>query len=513
MEGRSVTPGASAWVEGKEIAISQSCPDSNATSSARNFMIYQRGDKGSYQKWADAVGDDSYTFDNLMPYFKKSVKFTPPNTELRAPNATADYNTDAFSPTGGPLEVTYANYAGPFSSYMELGMNAIGIPTIQDFNSGTLLGTQYCASTIRAKEQKRDSSETSFLYQAQTRPNLQVYTLTRAHKIIFDENKQATGVDIGLGVVLSVTKEVILSAGTFQSPQILMLSGIGPKETLDQYNIPVIADRPGVGQNMQDHVMFGITYRYNVETLTRLANDLVYTAKKFAVDYTLFRRGVFTSPVADFIAWEKAPRNLLTSEAAAVLDEYPASWPEIEYFSTPGLVGDFSNVLQSQPNDGYQYASILGALVAPLSRGNVTINSNSIFDLPEINPNWLTDPTDVSVAIAAFKRLRQAFSTDAMRAGESDENEYAPGAKVQTDEQILDTIRSTLITVWHASCTCKMGKTDDPMAVVDTRARVIGVKGLRVVDASAMALLPAGHPQSTIYALAEKIADDIKNGR
>jgi choline dehydrogenase len=513
MEGRSVTPGASAWVEGKEIAISQSCLDSNATSSARNFMIYQRGDKGSYQKWADAVGDDSYTFDNLMPYFKKSVKFTPPNTELRAPNATADYNTDAFSPTGGPLEVTYANYAGPFSSYMELGMNAIGIPTIQDFNSGTLLGTQYCASTIRAKEQKRDSSETSFLYQAQTRPNLQVYTLTRAHKIIFDENKQATGVDIGLGVVLSVTKEVILSAGTFQSPQILMLSGIGPKETLDQYNIPVIADRPGVGQNMQDHVMFGITYRYNVETLTRLANDLVYTAKKFAVDYTLFRRGVFTSPVADFIAWEKAPRNLLTSEAAAVLDEYPASWPEIEYFSTPGLVGDFSNVLQSQPNDGYQYASILGALVAPLSRGNVTIKSNSIFDLPEINPNWLTDPTDVSVAIAAFKRLRQAFSTDAMRAGESDENEYAPGAKVQTDEQILDTIRSTLITVWHASCTCKMGKTDDAMAVVDTRARVIGVKGLRVVDASAMALLPAGHPQSTIYALAEKIADDIKNGR
>jgi choline dehydrogenase len=100
-----------------------------------------------------------------------------------------------------------------------------------------------------------------------------------------------------------------------------------------------------------------------------------------------------------------------------------------------------------------------------------------------------------------------------MRAGESDENEYAPGAEVQTDEQIIDSIRSTLMTVWHASCTCKMGRTDDPMAVVDNRAKVIGVKGLRVVDASALALLPPGHPQSTIYALAEKIADDIKNGR
>jgi choline dehydrogenase len=475
-------------------------------------MIYQRGDRGSYQKWADAVGDDSYTFDNLMPYFKKSVKFTPPNTSLRASNATAEYNLEAFSPTGGPLQVTYANYAGPFSSWMELGMNAIGIPTVQDFNSGSLLGTQYCASTIR-KEMKRESSETSFLYDSQARSNLQIYTLTRAHKIIFNENKEATGVDIGLGIVLKANKEVILCAGTFHSPQLLMLSGIGPKETLDRYNISVIADRPGVGQNMQDHVMFGITYRYNVETLTRLANDLIYTAAKFAVDYTLFRRGVFTSPVADFIAWEKAPRNLLTSEAAAVLDEYPASWPDIEYFSTPGLVGDFSNVLASQPNDGYQYASILGALVAPLSRGTVTIKSNSIFDLPVIDPNWLTDPTDISVAIAAFKRLRQAFSTDAMRAGESDENEYAPGAKVQTDEQIIDTIRSNLMTVWHASCTCKMGRTDDPMAVVDSRARVIGVKGLRVVDASALALLPPGHPQSTIYALAEKIADDIKNGR
>jgi len=391
-------------------------------------------------------------------------------------------------------------------------MNAIGIATVQDFNSGSLLGTQYCSSTIRASEQKRDSSETSFLREAAFRPNLKVFTLTRAHKIIFNEDKQATGVDIGLGV-LTARKEVILSAGAFHSPQLLMLSGIGPKETLDRYKIPVLADRSGVGQNMQDHVMFGITYRYNVETLTRLANDPIYTALKFTVDYTLFRRGVFTSPVADFIAWEKAPRNLITPEAAAVLDRYPASWPEIEYFSTPGLVGDFSNVLLSQPKDGYQYASILGALVAPLSRGTVTIKSNSIFDLPVINPNWLTDPTDVSVAIAAFKRMRAAFATDAMRAGQSDQNEYAPGAQVQTDAQIIDTIRNNSMTVWHASCTCKMGRTDDAMAVVDTRARVFGVKGLRVVDASSMALLPAGHPQSTIYAFAEKIADDIKNGR
>jgi choline dehydrogenase len=476
-------------------------------------MIYQRGDRGSYQQWADAVGDDSYTFDNLLPYFKKSVKFTPPNRSLRASNATARFNSASFSPAGEPLEVTYSNYAGPFSSYMEAGMNAIGIPTVEDFNSGSLLGAQYCSSTIRAGPQARDSSQTSFYWAAKSRPNLHVYLLTKAHKILFNADKQATGVQIGLGIVLTARKEVILSAGAFHSPQLLMLSGIGPKDTLDRYNIPVIADRPGVGQNMQDHVMFSVSHRVKVETLTRLANDPLYVAKQFAIDYTIFKRGPLTNPVADYIAWEKAPRDLLTPEAVAVLDQFPTSWPEIEYFSAPGFVDDFSNVLTSQPKDGYQYASIIGALVAPLSRGTVTITSNRISDLPEINPNWLTDPTDASVAVAAFKRVRAAFATSAMRRGQADETEYSPGPSVQTDAQILDRIRQTLMTVWHAACTCKMGRSDDPKAVVDSRARVIGVKGLRVVDASAFALLPPGHPQSTIYALAEKISDDIKNAR
>ncbi|PSN66435.1 GMC oxidoreductase [Corynespora cassiicola Philippines] len=481
-------------------------------SSARNYMIYQRGDKGSYQRWADAVGDQSYTWDNFLPYFKKSIKFTPPKSPPRAPNASAEYNPAAFDPTGGPLQVSYANYAGPFSSYMEGGLNSIGISPAQDFNSGSLLGAQYCSSTINPNNQNRDSSQTSFLNAAQNRPNLKVYSITLAKKILFNADKRATGVLIGNGAILSARKEVILSAGAFQSPQLLMVSGIGPKATLQKYNIPVILDKPAVGQGMEDHIFFGPTYRVRVETFTRLANDPLYVAAQFAFDYTLLKRGPLTNPVCDFLGWEKAPRNLITPAAAAVLDQYPTSWPDIEYLSGPGYIGNFQNLLLQQPKDGYQYATILAALVAPRSRGSVTIASADTADLPLINPNWLTDPTDQSVAVAGYKRARQAFSTPAMQAGLADPNEYFPGKGVATDAQILNTIRDTLHTVWHASCTCRMGKVDDPNAVVDSKARVIGVKGLRVVDVSAFALLPPGHPQSTVYALAEKVADDIKKG-
>ncbi|TDZ53041.1 Dehydrogenase patE [Colletotrichum trifolii] len=486
-------------------------------SSARNFMIYQRGTKQSYQKWADAVGDDSYTWDALEPYFKKSVKFTPPGPS-RFPNASAEYNPDAFSPSGGPLEVSYANYAQPFSTYLEPSLNEIGIPQAQDFNSGELMGAQYCSDTIAAKTQKRESSQTSFLTEAIGRKNLKVYTLTLAKKILFDGNKKATGVVItsNAGITtytLKARKEVILSAGAFQSPQLLMVSGVGPRDQLQKFNIPVVAERPAVGKGMEDHVFFGPTWRVKVQTLTRLANDLLYTAAQFAIPYSVFKQGPLTNPVCDFLGWEKTPRGLISDDAAAVLDaEFPPDWPEIEYLTAPGYVGDFANLLLTQPRDGFQYATILGGLVAPLSRGTVTLASADTKDLPLIDPNWLTDPTDVSVAVATFKRLRQAFASNAMRPVLADSKEYYPGPGVVTDAQILQNIRKSVMTIWHASCTCRMGKVDDPNAVVDKDAKVIGVSGLRVVDASSFALLPPGHPQSTVYVLAEKIAAQMLAG-
>ena len=239
-------------------------------------MIYQRGTVQSYQKWADQVDDQSYTWDNIEPYFQKSVAFTPPNTAKRAPNASASYNPAAFRPTGGPLTVSYANYAQTFSSYIEGSLNEIGIATVEDFNSGSLLGTQYCSSTINPTDENRESSESAFLNAAADFPNLQVYSVTMAEKILFDENNTATGVQVSgadvLPYILSANKEVILSAGAFQSPQLLMLSGIGPADQLQSFGIPVIADRAGVGQNMTDHVFFGPAYRVALDTFTKLAN-------------------------------------------------------------------------------------------------------------------------------------------------------------------------------------------------------------------------------------------------
>lgn len=245
-------------------------------SSARNFMLYQRGTVGSYDMWARDVDDESYTWDALQPHLKRSVDFTPPGP-LRAANASAGYDTEAFDSTGGPLQVSYANYASPFSSYMEGSLNEIGIPEVQDFNSGSLMGAQYAASTINPRNAKRDSSETSFLKEASSRPNLHVFSATKAKKIIFS-GKRATGVRVASGILgfpttINARKEVIVSGGAFHSPQLLMVSGIGPSDTLQRYGIAPVSDLQGVGQNMWDHIFFGPSYRVKVDTFTRLANS------------------------------------------------------------------------------------------------------------------------------------------------------------------------------------------------------------------------------------------------
>lgn len=160
-------------------------------------------------------------------------------------------------------------------------------------------------------------------------------------------------------------------------------------------------------------------------------------------------------------------------------------------------MGNVSNLLINQPEDGYQYASMLAVLITPTSRGNITLRSADTDDLPVINPNWLATQSDQEVAIAMFKRVRAAFQSKAM-APVIIGNEYNPGLEVQSDEQILQWIKDNVMTLWHAACTCKMGTSDDEMAVVDSQARVYGVQGVRVVDASAFPFLPPGHPQSTV---------------
>lgn len=324
-----------------------------------------------------------------------------------------------------------------------------------------------------------------------------------AKKIIFNAEKAATGVTVstlGIEYTLTANKEVIVSAGAFQSPQMLMVSGIGPEETLQQHNIPIVHALPGVGQNMWDHVFMGPSYQVNLETHSKLTNPLNLAAA--AIEYLASSTGMLTNNEVDYLAWEKLPassRSAMSNSTLTSLATFPSDWPELEYLVTDGYQGYQRDLILGEKSlvTHDQYATIAPVLVAPLSRGNVTIISADTSDLPIINPNWLSDLADQEVALQGYKRARQFWTSESLRPVIIGDEAF-PGPNVTTDDQIMETIRQSVSTIWHAACTCKMGTSNDPMAVVDSKAKVFGVTGLRVVDASAFPILPPGHPQSTI---------------
>lgn len=501
-------------------------------SSALNFMVYHRGTTASYQRWADVVGDQSYTLGNLMPYFNRAVTFTPPG-KRSLDNVTTNYDASSFSNTGGPVQVGYGFWVSIWASFLEKAFTALGLSRNNDFNNGKLLGYHYSQSTLRASDQTRSSS-VAYIHAVQSNSqasrNLKVFTHTQARRVLFDTSSarpKANGVEVSALVGLAkytirARREVIVSAGAFQSPQLLMFSGIGPTDELQQQGIEQIVSAPGVGQNMWDHILFGPTYSVKFPTVgstllrpLKLANALV--------EYATKATGLLTY-AADILGWEKLSkldgyRDKFSQSTLSALEAFPDDWPEVEYIAADAYAGNFRAPLAQQPLDGKKYVSILGAMVAPLSRGNITLKSANPLAAPAINPNWLSDPADQELAIAWYRRMREIFETKEV-ASQLEEvgKEAYPGLDKDSDEAIMAAIRDSAITVWHASSTCKMGKSVvkdgvrervDEMDVVDSEAKVFGVDGLRVVDASIFPFLPPGHPQSTIYALAEKISDDI----
>lgn len=357
-------------------------------------------------------------------------------------------------------------------------------------------------------------------------PNLHIYNNTLAQRILFTGSNTATGVLVSSSspipanirlasttYILRARREVILSAGAFRSPQLLIVSGIGPRSILSQHQIPILHDLPGVGQNLQDQPFFGTSYRVALSTTSAALNNATLNAEAIAA-FTSQGAGPLTNAVIPMIGWENLPNVTLSSLSPATqhsLGGFPADWPQLEWLPV-GTLLNTPNLHKGDPVDGNNYASIATALIAPLSRGNVSISSASMLDPPLINPAWLTSPADREVAIAAFKRQREYWSyltAQKITVGE----EVRPGPSVQSDAEIIQYIEETVSPVWHASATCKMGKATDREAVVDVKGRVFGTKGLRVVDASAMPFLTPGHPQSVIYALAEKMAADILHER
>ncbi|KAK0614927.1 glucose-methanol-choline oxidoreductase [Bombardia bombarda] len=481
-------------------------------SSARNYMAYQRGTKQSYKKWADLVGDSAYEWDNLLPFFEKSIIFTPPNPNFRAANATPAFDASVVGNGNGPLSVTFTRWANALATWSVNGLAELGFKKIPGLLSGQLLGQAYGNHALNATTMHRDSSETSFLRKALAYDNYVVYPSTLAKKIVFD-GKKATGVLVetaGFEYVLSASKEVILSSGVFGSPQLLMVSGVGPASTLQPLGIPVVHDLPGVGHEMQDHLYFGVTYRINAPTASTF-QDPAFAAQA-AADFNERGAGPYADPLSGVLAWEKVPEPLrstqLSNQTRCDLAKYPPDWPELELVSINGYMGNFTDS-SFDPGDGYNYAGMAVVLNSLISRGNVSISSNDTNVQPLINPNYFGNPADIEIAVAGFKRLRQFWATKAMQGIIADPVESYPGPAIQTDEEIIHRIKTGFSTIWHGACTAKMGKKDDPYAVVDSKARVYGVENLRVVDASSFGILPPGHPMATVYAFAEKIACDI----
>ncbi|KAH0271336.1 putative GMC oxidoreductase, partial [Aureobasidium melanogenum] len=445
-------------------------------SSARNYLLYQRGTVGCFDKWAKEVGDSSYEWQSVLPYYQKSAHYTPANTTTRAANSsrgTVD-ETAVFGKNDGPVQVSLPKYAASWSSYFPSGFSELGLPELQGTNSGVLNGWTYMTMSEDPTYQTRSSSETSYLKLALERTSLTVYT----HAL-----------------------EVIVSAGAFQSPQLLMVSGIGPASTLKSLDIPVVSNLSGVGQNMWDNPRLTLSLEVNLETGTTLTNQ-PRRALEESEKYIVNRTGMLTSTGADFAGFVKLSNdsysNLSTETRSSLAEMFPSDWPEAEFFAS-------SNGVAGLAHDG---AGIFIGLLATFSRGSVTIRSSDMADAPVINPAWLTDKRDQELAVAAFKYARRLANTTSLRrviVGE----EVAPGPAVQSDAQILEYLKNTTVTYYHASSTCKMGVSDDSTAVVDKDGKVFGVKNLRVVDVSALPLLPPGQPQGTVYMLAEKIADRI----
>ena len=499
-------------------------------SSARNYLVYHRfvnpcfvsivtngtrPTKASLEHWAMQVGDPSFNYENFLPYFQKDIQYTPPKAGLFT-NSSVETDPAAFlnNTDDGLLQVSYVNFVDAFDTWVQPALAKSGMHGIDGFNSGNLIGSAYATFTIKPSNAHRSSSESSFLQRAVQNTTLKVYKDSLAQKILF-ENKTAKAVAVttnGIDYILRATKEVIVSTGALQSPQILMVSGIGPKEILERHGIPVLKDLPGVGQNLWDQPRFASTFRVNVVTGSALRNDpAAYAAAVKA--YRTKATGPLSIAAGGVLGFEKLPaiyRSNLSASTLNALAQFPADWPEIEWLPAGRYLGNQENYQTADPADGYNYASLQTSLLAPLSRGNVSINSSKMQDPPVINPNWLTDPADIEVAIGAFKRQRELWTfLSNITLGE----EQLPGRAVRSDAEILSYIQGTVAPIWHAAGTCKMGRPNDTMAVIDSSARVFGTRGLRVVDASSFPFLPPGHPQSTVYALAEKIARQILEGR
>ncbi|KAK4246248.1 GMC oxidoreductase [Corynascus novoguineensis] len=482
--------------------------------STRSHQAFTFAPKSSYQEWADAVDDQSYSWKNFYPHLIKPINFTAPSSH-RFPNSTARFPPHWRGHTSGPLRLTFGNYAWPWASWVKKALTGLGFEENSDgFVGGSLHGVGYQLSTLDATSFTKETSDSSYLNRLGiNNENLVVYANALVTRILFDASKTASGVEFdygGLLLKMACRKEVIVSAGAFRSPQLLMLSGIGPRAILEQHGIRVVSDLAGVGQNLGDQVCAGISRRVSIPTTAELqwnADAAVQALREYGSSPP---RGPYTTYAGDLFAFEKLPqiyRRKLPKSIRYSLDLLDADRPELEFVAFSAYGGPHPGFLGSP--DGHNWATLAVALSSPFSRGNISITSARAQDNPLVNPAWMTDPRDAQMALQGFRRLQDILNSTVLRPVLVGHESFPPAAVLKTDAQVLEFVKKYANPLFQASGTAKMGRKNDPMAVIDSKARVFGINNVRVVDASSLPVLLPGHIQGTIYGLAEKIADDI----
>ena len=462
--------------------------------SSINGMIYMRGQARDYDAWAKITGDDSWSWQNALADFKAHENHY--RLDQGADPITG--NNSRFSDmhgSGGEWRVEKQRLSWDVLDSFADAAEQAGIEKIDDFNAGDNAGVGYF--DVNQRSGWRWSSSKAFLRPARGRSNLTIWTEAQAQKLTWStaDNGQprCTGLSLsraGQTVQVTANREVILSAGAINSPQILQLSGIGPADLLRSHGIEVIRDAP-VGENLQDHLQIRAVFKVNgTQTLNMLANSL-FGRLKIGAEYLLNRSG---------------PMSMSPSQLGAFTRSDPARpHANLEYHVQPLSLEAFGEDLHNFPAITVSVCNL-----NPTSRGQVQISSANFQDPPKIMPNYLSTAEDRQVAADSLRQARQIMSQPAMQVYAPEE--LKPGVQHQSDEELARLAGDIANTIFHPVGTVKMGQMDDPSAVLDPHLRVKGVQGLRVVDASVMPTITSGNTNAPTLMIAEKAAAWIKEG-
>jgi choline dehydrogenase len=436
-------------------------------SSAMNAMIYIRGNPLDFAEWV-ASGAEGWSHDEVLPFFLRSEDQTRGASELHG--------------VGGPLRIEDPRSPNPLSEAFVAACNERGIPSNSDFNGATQDGAGYYQ--LHQKGGRRWSTANGYLFPALRRKNLQLRRGVHVRQVRI-QGGRALGVDYGVQGELRTafaTREIVLCAGAIGSPQLLLLSGVGPARELERLGIEVALDLPGVGRNLQDHPIAGIAQHSRHAVSLRNAESFGAILR-----YALTGTGPLSSNVAEAGAFVRSPGARRA--------------PDIQFHFAPAFFID--NGFVRPPGHGF---SIGPTLVAPLSRGWLTLASRDPLTPPLIFGNHLSEPADLAAlrwGVELARELAAASAFDAYR-GE----EYLPGSRVQGAAAIEQHIRNTVTLLYHPVGTCRMGK--DALSVVDPELRVHCIRGLRVADASVMPCITRGNTQAPTVMIAERLADWLR---